>query len=81
MLASLFGHGQVSSRFRSGWMVFSNTESSEPASGVAQDVLDAGRCELGYPADREYNNENGTIACHILPVVLSAGRWRPTYRC
>jgi hypothetical protein len=42
-----------------------HTECSEPASGVAQYVLNARRCELGYPNNRKYNNKDMSIACDL----------------
>lgn len=72
MLASLFGHIQVSSRFILSWTIAFDTESSEPASGIAQDVLYARRCELGYPTHCQYSSEDVSTACRPLPVILSA---------
>ena len=41
------------------------TEGSEPASSVAEYVLNARRCKFRHPADCEYNNEDVSIACHL----------------
>lgn len=42
-----------------------HTEGSEPARGVAQYVLNARRCELGYPASCKYNDEDMSVARHL----------------
>jgi hypothetical protein len=42
-----------------------STESSEPASSVAEYVLNTRRRKLGYPADCQYNKEDASITRYL----------------